>query len=254
MYRKCVDDTCDDHSHEEKYCGESGVLRVRFQQGSGFYPEGGVANVAVIREDTSVDDEFTVRYSTAGVTASGNDDYRSMTGEIRFNKGQNHRYISIPVFDGSGNSNNEFFQVVLSELTTKNRAAAADITLATHLGVIHESNNNEQQDVVDYQDSCVCHPTPTPMKPVEITVAWSEYNPPVIKHDGVCYYRTLECRCGDMCDLYDVDHTYSTCEDCLSGFDELGDVWEICVELGDEYIMCGEVYELCEQYDVYGIC
>ena len=254
-----MDDSCENTYPTEQYCGEPGVIRTRFQHGSGFYHEGGVASIAIIREDQSVDDEFTVDYATNGVTASGNEDYQAVKGTIRFSKGQNHRYINIPVFENSGDSDNEFFQVILTNFTTLNKSAAGDITLATHLGVISDSaGQTGDVDMID-DHSCVCHPTPTPQIPDEITIPWVEHAPPVIKHDGTCYYRTEICRCGPPCTITDPDEVYDTCSDCISGVDPLGDEYELCVDIGDEFHMCGTEFKLCVTptltgYDVYNKC
>ena len=235
------------------------MIRTRFQHGSGFYHEGGVANVAVIREDQSVDDEFTVDYATNGVTASGNVDYQAVRGTVRFAKGQNYRYINIPVFENSGDSDNEFFQVILTNFTTLNKSATGDITLATHLGVISETATQIGPDNTIDDHSCVCHPTPTPQIPDEISIPWVEHAPPVIKHEGTCYYRTEICRCGPPCTISNPTEVYDTCSECASGEKPLGDEYEICVEVGDEFTMCGEEFEMCitptlSGYTVYSKC
>lgn len=241
------------------YCGTPGSIRARFQHGSGFYHKGGVANVAIIREDQSLDDEFTVDYATSGVTASGNVDYQAVQGTVRFTKGQNYRYINIPVFENTGEGQNEFFQITLSNFTTQNKSATGDITLATHLGVITESSETVGVRETANDLECVCHPTPTPAAPDEITIPWAEHAPPVIKHDGVCYYRTEICRCGPPCMVSNPTDVYDTCNDCVSGVEQLGEEWEICAEIGEEFTMCGEEFEMCitptlSGYTVYSKC
>tara|TARA_B100001123_G_C15225675_1_gene993068 strand:- start:554 stop:1225 length:672 start_codon:yes stop_codon:yes gene_type:complete len=205
---------------------------VRFQSGSGFYPEGGVANIAIIREDTSVDDAFTVEYRTNGVTASGNTDYQSVKGQIRFEKGQNYRYINIPVYNDSDNAQNEFFQVTLSEFKTNNESAQGDITLANHLGIIVDKTHSSVEDAHPEEDPCVCYPTPTPNIPNEITIPWHIDNAPVIRYRGTCYYRTDICNCGEPCTIDVPSEIYTTCTECISGY-------------GDVFRLCGEVFELC---------
>ena len=249
-----MDDSCPP-TGDTPYCGTRGSIRVRFERGSGFYREGSVANVAIFREDTSLDDPFTVEYMTNGVTASGNTDYRAIRGTIRFETGQNYRYINIPVFNDSDEQNNEFFQVLLTNLKSSNTAATCDITLATHLGVISNvTSQGDQHELVTDDNSCVCHPTPTPMAPMEISIPWVDYAPPVIKHDGVCYYRTEICRCDAPCTISDPDLVFDTCQECLSG-EPLGDEWELCAEMGDEFVLCGVELDIDTQaYNFYSKC
>lgn len=225
---------------------------MRFERGSGFYSEGSVASIAVLREDTSLDDPFTVDYMTNGVTASGNVDYQHVRGTIRFETGQNYRYINIPVYNDSDDQNNEFFQVLLTNFTTHNSAATGDITLATHLGVISDDvTQHQDHDTITDDNSCVCHPTPTPMPPQEITIPWVDQAPPVIKHDDVCYYRTDICRCDSPCTTSDPELVFDTCQECLTGA-PLGDEWELCVDMGDEYQICGDEFQICG--DEYTSC
>ena len=197
---------------------------------------------------------------TNGVTASGNTDYRAMRGTIRFETGQNYRYINIPVFNDTADVDNEFFQVLLTNFQTSNSAATGDITLATHLGVISDTmSQSDQHEIVTDDNSCVCHPTPTPMAPQEISIPWVDYAPPVIKHEGVCYYRTEICRCDAPCVVTDPETVFDTCQDCLSGV-PLGDEWELCVEMGDEFALCGDEFIACgitpapTHYNFYSKC
>jgi len=190
------------------------------------------------------------------MTGTVNDDYRAVKGTITFARGQNYRYITIPVFnDNITEPTNEFFQVSLSDFRTNNSSARGDITLATHLGVIVDNPNMVSEDHLTLTDenSCLCFPTPTPMAPAEITIPWIDDAPPVVKIDEVCYYRTDICRCDGPCTTRYPQDAYETCNECLSG-NPLGDEYEICIQIGDVYEICGDVYNICGEYDIYLPC
>ena len=209
-----------------------------------------------------MDDEFVVNYSTNGITAVPGESYQPTIGQIRFARGQNYRYINIPVFSDNTDTTNTFFQVTLNSPHTNNRGATCDITLGSHMGVITGKSTMPRDIHVSVTDdhNCLCHPTPTPMPPDEISIPWSSFAPPVIKHNDICYYKTDICRCDDPCDIMDPQDVYNTCVDCASGGDTLGEVWELCYQIGDVYQRCGDQYDLCgdiydqcgDQYDVCG--
>lgn len=236
VYRRCVNDNIlpDTEVH-----GTKGRINARFQTGSGFYKEGGVANIAIIREDVSLDDEFTLEYATNSITAD-NTDYKPVKGTVRFAKGQNFRYINIPILSDNIQDNNNIFQVVLTNMRSVNINAVTDITLADHTGIIIDNNNVDLHDSVNVDSSspdCGCPDVPED----EITIPWSDDNPLVVRYNDTCYYRTTICRCGSLCTTYESLITYDTCADCN---EDGGIVYRLC---GDVYTLCGDVYEMCDE-------
>lgn len=237
VYRRCIDDETPTSSCVP---GIHGRLNIRFQSGSGFYKEGGVANIAIIREDQSLDDEFTVDYATNSITAT-NTDYKSVRGTVKFAKGQNNRYINIPIFTDELDDNNNIFQVILTNMFTTNSNAITDITLADHTGIIVNSDTPSLHESIDVEspvEDCGCPEVLDILD--EITVPWLEEAATVIRYKDICYYKTTICRCDDLCTSYEALNTFDDCADCriMNGV-----VYKLC---GDVYKLCGDVYEICD--------